>query len=491
MMNAIALKWTTLSPRARTLGQCFIAGAVLSVMTSVAFFLQTSLLTIGLLYLMVVVSVASLFGFKQATFTSVMAVLLLDYFFEPPIFSFAVESPAMFVALVTFELTALTISRLQAREMRQAREAAIHLEGMEHLYELSRSMLLLDLRQPPGPQLAVLIERIFQARAVALFDTSLGRQDLVGEWNAGEEDLAKECFLRNTPWDDLQAHTSQRVLRSGIGTGPVGALVVRGKTNPLVVDALAALAAIAIDRHQSFEKEERAEKTKQGDALRTAVLDALAHDLKTPLATVQTASSGLLELGGLTDSQTELVTLIDVEAVRLNELCSRMLVTARLDGRQVGLNVNTVNVLELVGEVIAERPMPTERNRIKVTVEDPHLAVKVDRGLLVTILSQYVDNALKYSTPNTQIEISAQESHSQILVSVHNIGPTIQIEDRERIFSRFYRAADQQDAVAGTGIGLSIVKKAAEAHHGHVWVISDDQEGTTFFLSLPTEARRK
>jgi two-component system sensor histidine kinase KdpD len=106
------------------------------------------------------------------------------------------------------------------------------------------------------------------------------------------------------------------------------------------------------------------------------------------------------------------------------------------------------------------------------------------------ILTQYVDNARKYSTPGTPIMISARESHAEVLISVHNYGSTIRIEDRERVFDRFYRAADQRESASGTGIGLSVVRKAAEAHHGHVWVISSDKEGTTFFLSLPTSARR-
>jgi two-component system sensor histidine kinase KdpD len=107
------------------------------------------------------------------------------------------------------------------------------------------------------------------------------------------------------------------------------------------------------------------------------------------------------------------------------------------------------------------------------------------------ILAQYIDNAQKYSIPGTPIEIEARRSHSDVLLSVHNYGSTIRIEDRERVFDRFYRSSDRKGAVPGTGIGLSVVKKAAEAHHGHVWVISDDREGTTFFLSLPMGARRK
>ena len=471
--------------------QCLLASAVLGLLTYSGFVFQINLLTISLLYLLIVVAVASGFGFWQASFASFLAVLLLDYYFEPPVLSFEVENPGIFVALATFEVTALAISRLHGRELRRAREAAIHLKGMEHLYELSRCTLLLDLRQPPGPQLAALIQRIFEVRAVALFDMSLGRQDRLGEWGADEEDLAKECYMHHSGNDDLQTQTLQRLLQTGAGTGPVGALVVRGPLNSLVVDALAALAAIAIDRHQSFEKEDRAEEAKRSEVLRAAVMDGLAHKLKTPLTAVQTASSGLLELGGLTESQAELVGLIDDEAVRMNDLCTRMLVTAKLDGSQVGLNMDEVNVRDLVLTALDDRSTPLGKERIKIVIDDPNLTANVDKKLVVMILTQYIDNAQKYSMPDTPIEVQARKSHTEVLFSVHNFGSTIRIEDRERVFDRFFRSADQKDVAPGTGIGLSVVKKAAQAHQGHVWVVSDDREGTTFFLSLPVGVRRQ
>jgi len=457
-------------------------------MTYAGFILQINLLTISLLYLLVVVAVSSIFGFWQASLTSLVAVLLLDYFFEPPLYSFEVANSGIFVALLTFEATALTISRLQGREMRVEREAALNRTGMEQLYELSRNSLLLDLRQPPGPQLSVLIHRIFGVSAVSLFDANLSRQDRMGDWEAGEEDLAKDCFLRDTSQDDAGSQTWQRILRSG--PGHVGALVVRGKLNTLVVDALAALAAIVIDRYQWFEKEDRAETAKKSEQLRAAVMDALAHEFKTPLTAVQTASSGLLELGGLTERQCNLVTLIDAEAVRLNVLCTRLLKAAKLEARQVDLETDNVNVVDLVSEVLSGHPADPERNSIQVEVEDPSLTVHADRGLLAMILAQYIDNARKYSKAGTPIAISARASHSEVLISVHNFGSTIRIEDRERIFERFYRSPELKDVVPGTGIGLSVVRKAAEAHHGHVWVISDDKDGTTFSLSLPIDARR-
>ncbi|MGA3008657.1 MAG: ATP-binding protein [Terracidiphilus sp.] len=477
-----------LPKKLRTVAQYLIASAAIILLTYAGFVLQINLLTISFLYLLVVVAVASRFGLLTASFTSLLAVLLLDYYFEPPLFSLEVENTGIFVALVTFEVTALAISRLHGQGIRVAKEAAIHRAEMEQLYELSRSSLLLDLRQPPGPQLAVLIHRIFDASAVALFDLNLSRQDKMGDWEPGEEDLAKECYLRDSSQDDSSTQTWQRVLRAGPGS--VGALLVRGKLSPLVVDALASLAAIAIDRHQWVDKEERTETAKKAEQLRATVMDALAHEFKTPLTAVQTASSGLLELGGLTETQSDLVMLIDGEAVRLNKLCTQLLKAAKLETKQVGLETSDVKVLDLVHEVLAGHPAEAGRNSIQVSVEDPLLTVRADRELLAMILAQYIDNARKYSAAGTLITIAAQASRNDVLISVHNFGSVIRIEDRERIFERFYRSPELRDTVPGTGIGLSVVRKAAEAHHGHVWVISDGQEGTTFFLSLPISARR-
>ena len=471
------------------LAQCAAICAALAILTYAGFSLGFNTTAISFLYLLLVIAVALRWGFWQASLTSLLAVACLDYFFMPPLFHFDVDNPQNWVALAEFEVTALVISRLSARELRSATEAAVNRTGMEQLYELSRNSLLMDMRQSPGPQLAVLIQRIFGAQAVALFDVNLGRQDRAGEWNEGEENVAKDYYLDQTAEDDASTHTWRRVLFAG--PGPVGTLVVRGKLSPVVVDALASLAAIAIDRHQSLEKEERAENASKSEQLRAAVMDALAHEFKTPLTAVQTASSGLLELGGLSGSQRDLVALIDGEVFRMNKLCTRLLLTAKLEKGKVGLQTADVNVQELIADVLAGKHSHEIRGRVEVVMDDPTITVRVDRALLVLALEQYMDNARKYSEPGTPIEVAARRSRTEVLISVHNFGSTIRIEDRERIFDRFYRSSDQKDTAAGTGIGLSVVRKAAEAHHGHVWVISDEKEGTTFFLSLPTSARRE
>jgi two-component system sensor histidine kinase KdpD len=489
MEAPILSRWIDPSIIFRSLWQSLIAWICIALLTWCGFVWQVNLVTVSSLYLLVVVAVAGFWGFWPASLTSLLAVACLDYFLMPPVFRFNVTDPQDWAALGAFETTALVISRLSAKEIRSAWEATFHRTGMEKLYELSRNSILLDLHQPPGPQLTVLIQRIFGVRAVALFDKSLKRQDRVGDWSVDEQDLAMDCCVRNINRDDRDTQTSQRVVQDA--SGPLGALVVRGSLNPLIVDALASLAAIAFDRHLSFEKEERADAARRGEQLRAAVMDSLGHELKTPLTTVQTASSGLLELGGLNKSQYGLVKLIDDETLRLNKLCSRLLLTAKLEAEQVGLERGDVNFKQLVDEVLAARPADEARNRIEVIVDDPAFTLCVDRKLVGVILTQYIDNAWKYSAPNTPIRVAARRGQNEVIVSVQNVGSTVRIEDRERIFDRFYRASNLRDSVPGTGIGLSVVKKAAEAHSGHVWVISDEEEGTTFFLSLPIIERRK
>ncbi len=488
MAIPIVSRWINSVQKHSVPAQCFVGCGGLAALTFLGVAFRVNLSTMSFVYLLLVVVVAVRFGLWPATLTSFVAVACLDYYFTPPIFTFNITDPQDYVELGAFELTALVISRLSAREMRTAKKAAIHRAEMEQLYELSRSSLLLDFRAPPGPQLCDLIHRIFNARAVAVFDMNLGREDRVGDWRTDEEHLARDCYLRGTALDDLQAQISERTLHAG--TRLLGGLVVGGNLSPLVVDALAALAAIALNQHRSFKNEDRAETAKRSEELRTAVLDSLAHELKTPITAVQTASSGLLEFGGLTGRERELAMVIEESAGRLNELCTRLLLSARLDVGREGLQKEEVNLREVVSELLTSRFTEVEKDRLQVELADPALTARVDSELLTMILVHLIDNALKYSAPSSPIEVMARNSSTEVLISVHNVGSIIRLEDRERIFDRFYRSPDLKGAVPGTGIGLSVVKKAMESQHGHVWVISNAEEGTTFYLSLPNGARR-
>lgn len=471
----------------RFLGQSLAGCWIVALLGFSGYVLHFNSGPVGFLFLLVAVAEAILCGFWQATIVSILAALCLDYFFYPPQLTLNIADPQDWVALGAFEISALIVSRVSSREQRSSHEASLQRTAMEQLYELSRSTLLINLHQAPGPQLAQLIRAIFSVDGVTIFDANLGKSDTAGMLAEGEN-FAKECFFLHEDNDDPVSGISVRVLR--IRNDSVGAIAIRGKLSPLVTDALASLAAITLDRRVSFEKESQIEQAHQTECLRAAVLDSLAHAVKTPLTAIQTASSGIREVGPLNESQRQLVSLVENETSQLSQLCTRLLQTAKLDAEELTLQKDEIAVSDLVSSVLREQTPRLAGHPIEVAFPDTSLKVKGDRELLSMALVQYLDNAAKYSFAGQRVKVAAWESHSEVTISVHNFGPAIPISEREQIFQRFYRSEGSKNMAEGTGIGLSTVKMAAEAHHGHAWVISDVDEGTTFFLSLPQDGRR-
>jgi len=469
--------------RLRFVGESLLGCWVVALLTFTGYVLHFNPAPIGFLFLLVVVCEAILCGFWQASAVSLFACACLDYFFYPPLFEFRISDPQDWVALGAFEIGALLVSRLSSREQLNSREAQLQRRSMEQLYELSRSTLLINLHQAPGPQLTHLIQRIFSAEAVAIFDANSGLCDRSGVWKDDERELAKECFLAQVDDEDRTSRTSRRLLR--VRAESIGAIAIRGDLGPLVAEALASLTAITLDRCVSFEKESQIEAAHQSERLRAAVLDSLAHAVKTPLTAIQAANAGLGELGKLNGPQKELVTLIENESNQLSLLSTRLLQTAKLEVQELNLAWEEIAVAELVSSALAGQRARMAGHTVEVSVPDSSLTIRGDRDLLSMALAQYFDNAAKYSFVGTPIKVAARESHSEVMISVHNFGPAIPISDREKIFQRFYRSEGTMHIAPGTGIGLSAVKMAAEAHKGHAWVISNAHDGTTFFLSVP------
>ena len=472
----------------RFLGQSAAGCWVVALLGFSGYILHFSSAPIGFLFLLVVVVEAILCGFWQATIVSLLASACLDYLFYPPYLTFNIADPQDWVALGAFEISALVVSRVSSRERRSSHEASLQRTSMEQLYELSRSTLLINLHQPPGPQLGQLICTIFAVDAVVIFNANSGKCDTVGLAQRDEELLAREAFMIQKDSDEPLTGIATRVLRTR--TTSVGAIAIRSNLDPLVIDALASLAAITLERCVSFEKESQIEQAHRSERLRAAVLDSLAHAVKTPLTAIQTANSGLREVGSLNESQGQLVALIESESTLLNELCTRLLQTAKLEADDVTLRRDEITVTDLVSRVLRQQSAHMAGHPVEVVCPDSSLRVRGDPELLSMALVQYLDNAAKYSFEGEAVKVSAWESHSEITISVHNVGPPIPISERDRIFQRFYRSDGAKTMANGTGIGLSTVKMAAEAHRGHAWVISDAEDGTTFYLSLPQVGRR-
>jgi two-component system sensor histidine kinase KdpD len=436
-----------------------------------------------LLYLLIVLPTALLCGFWQAVVVSLSAVVVHGLFtVERPQVNMA-KDPANTVTLMAFILVALVVSRLSARVTGHAREAESWGGQMHDLYEFTRRTLQMNLHVEPGPQLAELVHEIFSLEAVAVFDADLHDVYQAGYWSVDPLELAQNVYYFETSDDDPETGLSRRVLR--LGSVPVGSLVVRGDTSPLTNNAIASLIAITFDRYRAFANESRIETERRTEQLRATVLDSLAHAYKTPLTAIRAASGGLNEMGHLSAGQADLVALIDEQAGLLGELTTRLLTTARLDVGEITIHAAPVAVGPMIEEVLAGLKDRLASMKVVTDLEEEDLVLDCDRQLMVMLLTQYIDNACKYSIYGTTITIRAVHDKVEVIFSVHSFGPVIPMADRERIFDRYYRSPNHTSSASGTGIGLSVAKRVALIHSGYVWVTSDEHEGTTFFVAIP------
>jgi two-component system, OmpR family, sensor histidine kinase KdpD len=460
---------------------------VVALVTALVYQGHGKALTAGLIDMVLVMLIAFRWGFFEAAVASVFAVASLDFFYMVPIFSLYEHDPQDWISSAIFVTIALTAGHFAARVKQKAAQTESERTRLERLYLTSRDIIMMDRRKEAGAQLASLIADTFKVDAVALWDARETRMDKVGT-DAIPEDEVRATYFHELHENDLVSRKFKRVLR--LGTRPVGALYIAGSSSDSQldarsVDAIASLAAISLERAHSFIAESNAEAAKRSEQLRSTVLDGLAHAFKTPLATIQSASSGLLEINRLEDADRELVSLIDEETTRLAKLTNQVLQTARLDEAQLEVDQERIYLDPLLELLRTEAALTVGDHPLLILGETPGSYVWADARLLPMALLPMLDNASKYASPASPITLRALSTDTEVVFSVQNEGSFIPPEERFQIFQRFYRSPGSQHKASGTGIGLSVAKRIAEAHRGRVWVESDAETGTTFFFALP------
>ena len=453
-----------------------LKGAALSVLllaSSVAiailgFLFHVNLSSAGFLELLLILLVATHRGFTQATIVSLGAFLSLNFLFTEPVFTFIVNDPQNWVSLFTFEATALLVSGLSNGIRKQTREAEAQRQRAVKLYELSRAVLLVDHaeRGAMADQLSSIIREIFRVEDVRFW--------LQHEVASGPDASADGDRLQPRDHDDFGTACSQRILK--LGSSVLGGVVLRGwQTDPMAADAIASISAITFERARAIEHENRAQVERDTERLRGAVLDGLAHSFKTPLTAIQTASSGLLAIDGLTAIQSELASIIDERATMLSELTTRLLQTAALEAKAIRLKPIESSLAGLLAG-LRNRQEEELRQRIQMLPQASLHDDRFDLALIELALQQLIDNAARYSAPGTPITLGLDQLSQETHILVENVAAPqspIHPEERTRIFERFRRGLEAGRGPSGTGLGLSIVKKIAEAHGGRAWVESD------------------
>jgi two-component system, OmpR family, sensor histidine kinase KdpD len=448
--------------------------------------------TAGFFYLVAILVIATAWGLVESTTASAMAMLCLNYFFLPPIGTFTIADPQNWVALFAFLATSITASQLSLQAKKRAREAVDRQLEMERLYALSRAILLTGMTQPVAKQIAHQIAHTLGFSGVALYDRASGEIQRAGPEDLPEfDEKLREVALQGTQLQDDSRQVVVTAIR--LGGVPIGSLVLRGRSlSDTALQAVSNLAAIGLERVRGQETANRAEAARQSEELKSTLLDAIAHEFKTPLTSIKAAASAMLSIpDSLPQGQRELVTIIDEEADRLARLVTEAIQMARVEGGRFQLSPAPQAPDALIAAVLEQvRPL-TDGREVRVAVSSGLPFVSVDAELIQLAIRQLLDNALKYTPPTTRIVISARRAGGGVEISVADQGPGIPEAEQSKIFERFYRSSRDRHHVAGTGMGLTIAREIMRAHGGEVSVISRPGQGAEFALFFPTATQEK
>ena len=446
-------------------------------------FVSVNPTTVALTYVVAILALATAWGIAEAMAASLVAVACFNFFFLPPIGQWTIADPQNWVAFIAFLITAIVTSQLSGRAHRRTIDSLAQRADLERLYSLQPCVAARRSRRPSIPgDVARHIADTFGASAVSLL-----RSPHWGRFREADRAICPEIddrlreIVRQRP---AVHHESGAVVTPiQLGGAPIGSLAILG--SPLgdtVLQSIANLAAIALERARGQETAARAEAARQSGELRATVLDALAHEFKTPLTSLKAAAGGLAAALPADASARELVSIVGEETDRLQTLVTDAIQMLRIDSGKFTLHRERHTLARLVAHSLAEVRAHLDGREIVNNVP-PDLKVDADSELLGLALRQLLDNAAKYSPPSSTLEISAS-SNDTVHVVVRNSGAIIPEREHALIFERFYRGT-QARLVPGTGMGLAIVQQIVQAHGGTVNVSSTPEAGTAFTLSLP------
>jgi two-component system sensor histidine kinase KdpD len=468
--------------RALAVGRFAVSLAAVAAITVTYFLLiQVNPTTVALTYLVAILLIASWWGLIEATVASVAAMLCFNVFFLPPTLQLTIADPQNWVAFVAFIVTAIVASQLSGRARQRDLDAGSRQRDLERLYALSRGLLLSEHGTSVPSTIARHIADAFQVETVGLYDR---RTDTVA-WAGMRELSAIEGKLREVARTGASLREPSGLIMTAIQLGgtPIGSVAMTdsGLTDT-VLRSVANLAAIGLERARADEVTARAEAARASSELRATVLDALAHEFKTPLTSMKAASSDLLASPSTSPHDRELVAIIDEDLDRFQALVTDAVQMLRIDAGDFAMHPGRHRLMPVIAALMHRFDAHLDGHRVTQRVPE-ELYVDADIDLLGLALRQLIDNALKYSPPTSTIDVQAS-ANGTVDITVRNSGSTIPEAEQARIFERFYRGS-QSRLIPGSGMGLAIVQQIARAHGGTLSLSSSPQDGTAFTLSLP------
>ncbi|GBD12376.1 Sensor histidine kinase ResE [bacterium HR24] len=480
---------------------------------------------ISMLYLVAVLTVAVGFGSGPAVVASVAAFLAFDFFFVEPVHTLTVSDPEEWVALLLFLLTAIVTGHVAASQRRRAWEAEQREREAIVLYDVVRLMSEPDLGQALDAvaarlrqelQLAAVSIEIAQGeghdviRAIAGDPEALwlARASTVASSRLLKQGAAPTPIRRGAPgrWIGVvpprPPSTARTIVSNRLYLVPVtvegqraGVIVlVRAPDGPgftaadnRLLSAVAAQVGIALERLRLRREATEAEILRRTDELKSALLSAVSHDLRTPLATISAAADSLLQqdVDWSPEERAAFARDIAEEARRLGRLVDNLLDLSRIEGGKLHPQKAWHDLRGLVEEVLDRLRPVTARHRVTVEMPDDLPPLLLDYVEIAQVLSNLIENATKHTPPGTEITISGARIDGEVQVEVADRGPGLPPEALGRVFEPFYRLDGQGAQSRGSGLGLAVAKGLVEAHGGRMWAENRPGGGARFIFTLP------
>ena len=441
--------------------------------------------TVALTFLLAILTVSTVWGFATSAIMSVAAMLAFNYYFLPPFGTLTVADPQNWVALFAFLATSLIASKLSERARREAQEARRRRNEVERLYAFSQHLLV------SGNVITLLnaipnhIVDTFGVGAAALYLENKSKfYNSGGEAHFDEQEM-KAAMLRDEPVIDPSRSVCFISVR--MGTRPIGSLGISGRLlSRQTLEALGTLIAVAFERARAVEELGKTEAVREGERLKSALLDSVTHDFRTPLTSVKASVTSLLSTPQTSDDQRhELLTIIDEECDRLNQLVGDAAEMARLDAGEFELAREPHRLADIVAAALQHCKTTLGPRPIAVEIPQDLPPVWADFQRVKDVLVRLIENAGVYTARDLPVTISAEVSGDLVITNVADRGPGIDEMELSLIFDKFYRGKNQRYLVQGTGMGLPIAKAIVEAHGGTIWVTSQLGRGSVFSFSLP------
>lgn len=472
----------------RILGSAVSLAAVAVITLFYSRVLHVNQTTVALSFLLAILAVSAVWGMVVSAFMSVVATVAFNYYFLPPIGTLTIADPQNWVALFAFLVTSITGSKFSTRIRKEALEAHQRRREVERLYRFSRQLLgegnVIQLMNA----IPDYIVESFEAGAAELF---LPQKEKFYRSGFGashlDEEKMKTAFLRDEM--TLDSEHAEYFIPVRMGVRPMASLGISGAPlSKQSVEAVGSMVAIAIERARAVEQLGQTEAERQGERLKSALLDSITHDFRTPLTSIKAAVTGLLSSSNSNSPQSrELLTIINEECDRLNHLVEEAGEMAKLEAGEISLDLAPTPIEEIIEAALAHCKSALGGRQINVRVGDGLPPVRADLERAKEALVQLIDNANLYSPKHKPITITAELTGDTVTTSVADRGPGIDDFEQTMIFDKFYRGKDQRYLVRGTGMGLPIAKAIIAAQQGSVSVTSQLGHGSVFSFTLPVD----